>query len=86
MKTALIHITQLVTCKGSHAKHGKEMSEIGVIENGCVVMEGETIEAVGSMKELAQKYDFDQMNVIDCSGKTVLPGFVDSHTHLVFGG
>ncbi len=86
MKTALVNISQLVTCKGSYAKHGKEMSEIGEIKNGCVICDGETIEAVGTMEELTQKYDLRQMNVIDCDGKTVLPGFVDSHTHLVFGG
>ena len=86
MKTALVNISQLVTCKGSYAKHGKEMREIGEIKNGCVICDGGTIEAVGTMEELTETYDLREMNVIDCFGKAVLPGFVDSHTHLVFGG
>lgn len=77
--------TQVVTCSGFAAKSGKEMSNLNVIENGVVVIEDGIIKAVG--KEDVLK-DVDEVNykVIDARGKAVLPGFVDSHTHFVFGG
>ena len=63
---------------------GKEMGNLKVIRNGAIAIEGETILAVGTSDELGEIYADAER--IDCSGKTVLPGFVDSHTHLVFAG
>ena len=77
---------QLVTCSGFRAKHGSEMADLGVIENGAVVVEGGRIQAVGRSQELLQGMDTAGFEILDASGKAVLPGFVDSHTHFVFGG
>ncbi len=76
---------QVVTCSGFAARRGAEMAELGVIENGSVVIEGGIIRAVGPTAEVAPG-DSSGYQVIDAAGKAVLPGFVDSHTHLVFGG
>jgi len=51
-----------------------------------VAIAGERIIAVGSPTEVAQQVDTTFAEVIDVSGKIVAPGFVDCHTHVVFGG
>lgn len=60
-------------------------AEGGIIKNGCVAMQGERIIAVGT-KSVLKEVDCSSAETIDASGKTVLPGFVDPHTHLVFAG
>lgn len=78
--------SELVTCSGFAAKKGPEMSDLHVIRDGAVVMENGLITMVGKTSDLpvsAQRSGFD---VIDARGKAVLPGFIDSHTHLIFGG
>ena len=62
------------------------MADLGIIENGAVVIQEGRIQAVGRSQELLQGREMTGFEVIDASGKAVLPGFVDSHTHLVFGG
>ncbi|MGD8980754.1 MAG: imidazolonepropionase [Desulfobacterales bacterium] len=83
--------TQLVTCSGFKAKQGKEMSNLHVIEDGALVIENGTIRSVGKTSDILKGFndketDIREFNVIDAAGKAVLPGFVDSHTHFVFGG
>ena len=83
----LTHANELVTCKGNKARRGKEMSDVGLIKDGAILINNDKIEAVGSTEELLEIISsMDDVNVIDCTGKTVMPGFVDSHTHFVFGG
>ncbi|MCG6974707.1 MAG: imidazolonepropionase [Desulfobacterales bacterium] len=82
---------QLVTCSGFKAKKGKEMSDLYVIKDGALVIENGTIQSVGKTGEILANFDEKSIQdkrfvAIDASGKAVLPGFVDSHTHLVFGG
>ncbi|MEY9972665.1 imidazolonepropionase [Lysinibacillus sp. RC46] len=66
----------------------EQMRDIAVVENGSVLMEGNSIIAVGSIAQL--EADFPDLvkvaEVIDASGKIVMPGLVDCHTHLVHGG
>ena len=79
--------SQLVTCSGFKAKQGIEMSELHVIEDGAVVIEDGTITAVGKTADiLSDSVAESKYDVVDAIGKAVLPGFVDSHTHFVFGG
>jgi imidazolonepropionase len=78
--------SELVTCSGFKAKHGKEMSDLHVIKDGALVVEGGIIKAVGTTAEILGRYSEEEFDVIDAGGKAVLPGFVDSHTHFVFGG
>jgi imidazolonepropionase len=77
---------QVVTCSGFTAKYGREMSDLNVIDQGMVVIENGIIKAVGKDNEIPANNRLDEFHVIDASGKAVLPGFVDSHTHFVFGG
>lgn len=88
MKGNLIikNAAELVTCSGFRAKHGKEMSNLGIIPDGALVVEEGIIAKVGKTGEVMDGLDIARYDMIDASGKAVLPGFVDSHTHFVFGG
>ncbi len=87
MKKLIIkNASELVTCKGNAPKRGKEMSDIGMIKNGAIVVEDGIIVAVGTTDEILSKYDESNYQIIDASNKAVLPGFIDSHTHFIFGG
>jgi imidazolonepropionase len=83
------NISNLVTCKGIPGvpKSGKAQNDIGLLKNGCLVTEKDKITFAGSEKELKKflkgKNSYKEL---DCSGKTVMPGFIDSHTHFVFSG
>lgn len=87
-KTYVLNAAQIVTPTGRRALKGREMNRLAILENGGIYMEDGIIKAIGSTEELLCQYgrpgEVDE--VIDASGKAVLPGFVDSHTHLVFGG
>ena len=85
-KRYIRHASELVTCKGSAPKHGKEMSDIGLIKDGAVIIHDDKIVATGTTEELDRQVDLNEYEVIDAAGKTVMPGFVDSHTHFIFGG
>ncbi|MCL2561737.1 MAG: imidazolonepropionase [Rikenellaceae bacterium] len=76
---------QVVTPTGKTARKGAEMSALAVIEDGAVVVTDGVITYVGSTAELPAG-DYSAHTVIDAGGRAVVPGFVDSHTHLVFGG
>lgn len=88
MAILLTHATQLLTLRsGTTAaapRRGATMRELGVIEDGAVLVDGGRIEAVGATDELAKRGRGSDVQEIDCRGKVVLPGFVDSHTHPVF--
>ena len=78
--------SEVVTCSGFKAKTGKEMSDLKIILDGAVVIEEGIIKAVGKSDKILESFKEKDYQVIDAFGKSVLPGFVDSHTHFVFGG
>lgn len=82
----IINAAEIVTPLGSKASFGKEMGNLNIIKNGAVVIKNGIIEKVGTTEEILKVYNQENFQVIDAEGKTVLPGFVDSHTHFVFGG
>ena len=76
---------QVVTCSGFEGKRGAEMSDLHVIENGTVIVTDGIISHVLKKGE-AIPIDVSGYKEIDATGKALLPGFVDPHTHFVFGG
>lgn len=78
--------SQVITCSGFEGKFGKDMNNINVIENATVVVEDGIIKEIGSLEDILKKYNEKHFEIVDASNKAVLPGFVDSHTHFVFGG
>lgn len=76
----IANAAQILTCAPGSPDH------IGLLENSWLAVEGEKILAVGTKEQVMARVDNSLAAVIDASGKVVLPGFVDCHTHLVFGG
>ena len=80
----LIHnVSQLLTIS-KEPQRGPDLGELGIIENGAVLIEDQTITAIGPSKEMCQIYGDHQQ--VDAGGRVLLPGFVDPHTHLVWAG
>lgn len=86
MKYIIKHAPELVTCAGG-PKAGKSMSDVGIIHDGAIVIEEGRIVFVGTTQELEKSYpNSEGYEEVDASHSAVLPGFVDSHTHFLFGG
>ena len=82
---ALLHASQLVTLAGpTRPRIGKELSELGIIRDGGLLIRDGKIDVVGPSDEIEKKST--DAEVVDLGGRVVLPGFVDAHTHLVFAG
>jgi imidazolonepropionase len=83
---AIVNIGQLVTLAGpSRPRVGDEFRQLGLIENGALVVEDGRIVAAGPYAELKSKIP-QHAELLDAQGRCVTPGFVDAHTHLVFAG
>ena len=74
-------MSQLVTNIGSLALPGTEFGDVEVLENAAFVIESGSISWIGKASD-APACD----EVLNVSGRAVIPGFVDSHAHLVFDG
>lgn len=86
MTTLFTNIRQLVSCRESWpVLHGAELSHLPSIENAYLVVEDGYIASYGRMTELAFKPD-DFAQHVEATGRTILPAWCDSHTHLVFAG
>lgn len=79
-----VNAAQVVTCAGpARARKGSEMSDAGILGNVAVAVSAGRIAAIGAAKDLEHAYGDSE--VIDCGGRVLTPGLVDSHTHAVFG-
>ncbi len=80
----LIHsASQLLTLAGG-PQRGDALGNLGIVENGAVLIrEGQILE-VGRSEELCARYPDEPQ--LDAEGCVVLPGFVDPHTHLIWAG
>lgn len=78
----IITNARIVTPLGKSARKGKEMNELLIIPSGTVEVTDGIITYVGENRpDIPAGYE-----TFDAEGKVLLPGFIDSHTHLVFGG
>lgn len=77
---------QLLTCAGSNPSH------LEALADGWVVITGDRIAGIGQGAKTLEVFrhtsgfDFSAAEVVSLAGKVLAPGFVDCHTHLVFGG
>ena len=76
----------LVTPLGNSSRKGDEMKELHILDNAFVFIEDGVIKATGKMNDLEYLGLNGTAEWTDACGRVLLPGFVDSHTHLVFGG
>ena len=65
---------------------GKQMNELNSISNAWLAIDEDLITGFGEMKDWEGITDWTNLEVIDAEGKTVLPAFCDSHTHIVYYG
>ncbi len=77
----------IITCSGTAPKCGPDQADVRAIAGGSVVATDGRIAFVGTTAECDERYPaHDGFDIIDAAGCTVLPGFVDPHTHVVFAG
>ena len=82
---AVLHASQLITLSGPRRPRvGTELSVLGIIRNGGMLIRDGKIERVGPSDEIEK--NVGDADVVDAGGRVVMPGFVDAHTHLVFAG
>lgn len=87
MRRLVITNANIYTPVGTAGKRGAEMGDILHIEKGGIIIEDGIIRWVGPDSEMPEPEGHVRDDVyMDALGRAVLPGFVDSHTHLVFGG
>jgi imidazolonepropionase len=78
---------QLLTLAGPPVpRRGAALGELGIIPRGGLLTDGELILRAGPTRMLEREAVRRRAEVVDCRGRVVMPGFVDSHTHLVFAG
>jgi imidazolonepropionase len=88
--TLLANIGQLLTLRSAAdgPRRGASLSELGIIQDAAVLCLGGKIISIGTTKDALRdpwlKKNRKKVIEIDCGGRVVLPGFVDSHTHPVF--
>jgi imidazolonepropionase len=83
----LHHAEQLLTLAGPPVPRRRgDLEDLGIVREGAVLTAEGKIIAVGSTRRLRDQAQKWKAHPIDCGGKVVMPGFVDSHTHLVFAG
>ncbi len=80
------HATELVTCaSGGGPKRGRQMEDVGIIPDGAVAIHKGEIVAVGPTSEVKERVK-GAKRVINARGRSVIPGLVDPHTHVVWAG
>ena len=72
----------MVTLRGG-PRRGNSLSKIGLVKNGAVLMRDGKIVAAGPRADVERGVEAKSAEKLDVGGRVVLPGFVDSHTHLV---
>lgn len=82
----LLHISQLATPVGCSLRKGAQMRELQILEDAAIYAEDGKIAWVGTTNALPEALKDGAIPTINAHGCCALPGFVDSHTHFLFGG
>ena len=85
MKTIIYNIGKLYTMKNSKVPlKKKQLAKCEILEDAYIVINEEKIEAIGTGDYSQHVQEFTEL--FDAQGQIALPGLIDAHTHLVFGG
>src|SRR4051812_32492884 len=83
----LTNIGQLLTLRGGAGpRRGRELAELNIVEDAAVLCAQGKLVAAGKRRDVLKAAKKIKAKEFDCGGNVVLPGFVDSHTHLIFAG
>ena len=83
----ITNASELLTLRGPRRARTKaEMSDLSLIQDGAVIISDGVIVDVGRTESILREHGSKGFDKIDASGKVVMPGFVDPHTHLVYAG
>lgn len=75
---------ELLTLRGTAPRRGKALADLGIIRDGALLIRDGRIAAVDARGRIESLRETRNARKLDLGGRVVLPGFVDSHTHLVF--
>ncbi len=75
---------ELLTLRGAAPRRGRHLADLGIIRDGALLIRDGRISAIGRRVDLLRDSSARRAMRLDLGGRVVLPGFVDSHTHLVF--
>ena len=73
----------MLTLRGRGPRRGKALSNLGIVKDGALLVRDGLIAAVGSRARVEALAEARGVEKLDVGGRVVLPGFVDSHTHLI---
>ncbi|MGA2899621.1 MAG: imidazolonepropionase [Candidatus Acidiferrales bacterium] len=76
--------SQLLTLRGPVPRRGRSLGEIEIIRDGAILTHDDRIVAVGPRRRVERLPKARRAEKLNLGGRVVLPGFVDSHTHLIF--
>jgi imidazolonepropionase len=76
-------VSQLLMLRGSSPRRGRSLSNLDLVEDGAVLVQHGVIAAVGTRAEVEKLPEARAAEKLDLGGRVAVPGFVDSHTHLV---
>ena len=76
--------SQLLTLRGSVPRRGRALRSLGIVQDGALLVRDDRIFAVGTRGKIERLREARRAEKLDLGGRVVLPGFVDSHTHLIF--
>lgn len=82
----IVNAAEIATPLGKSAVFGQTMNRISIMHGKSIVIKSGRIIDIADTKTIERDYDLTQFEVINATGKTVIPGFVDSHTHFLFAG
>jgi imidazolonepropionase len=76
--------SELVTLRGPVPRRGRALRDLRIIRDAAVLVHGDRIAALGTRRRVESLRGARRAERIDLGGRVLLPGFVDSHTHLIF--
>ncbi len=76
--------SELITLRGAVPRRGRALSDLAIIRDGALLVHDDRIAAIGPCRGVERLRAARRAEKLDLGGRAVLPGFVDSHTHLIF--
>lgn len=86
-KTLFVGIQELITLKGAAEKEGRRVKEkdLSILNDGAFLVENGLLQWVGRRDEASSVVN-SEVEQVDLQAQTVLPAFIECHTHSIFGG